>query len=546
MNRRPFRSVAPLVPMLSFVLMLGVSACSSFSPRKPSIVILSPPSASQFREGEQITIQSTATDARGIMRVEFAVDDQVVRMDTPPTPMQTFTVTQTWQATAGPHMITVRAVNTSNVLSDPATIQVSVLGSSVAAAPSLTPSADLGPTTPGACMDDAEFVADVTISDGTVLAARQAFDKIWRVRNTGTCTWGPSYQFTLLSGQVMATTPIGVPVTAPGRTVDVSVPMTAPAAPGTYSSFWRMRNLDGAFFGVTLNVTIRIANGAATTCAGTPNIESITASTTTLTLGQSATLSWGMVSNAESAVIDNNIGGVATPGSIRVAPPATTTYTLTARCGSNTRTAQVTITVNPAPRASPSLTPVPPTPTATATIAPSPTVTASPSATSGVTTITRCFIIAESGEAIKSGDLRLASPLPQAGDDTANNTHRALFSFDIQDIRGKTIDSGTLNINAAATQGNPLSLGPLLAQEVTFTPPVVGTNFAMAGTTIVTINSGPVGTYDIKSPLQAAASASRTRFRIRLQLADQTNNNNIADLFTFTHADDICLNMTYH
>ena len=539
MNRRLFRSVALLM------LSLSLSACSSFSPRKPSIVILSPLSATQFREGEPITIQSTATDARGIMRVEFAVDDQVVRMDAPPTPMQTFTVTQTWQATAGPHMITVRAVNTSNVLSDPATIQVSVLGSSVAAAPSLTPSADLGPTTPGACMDDAEFVADVTISDGTVLAARQAFDKIWRVRNTGTCTWGPSYQFTLLSGQVMATTPIGVPVTAPGRSVDLSVPMTAPTAPGTYSSFWRMRNLDGAFFGVTLNVTIRIANGAATTCAGTPHIESITSSPTTLTAGQSATLSWGLVSNAESAVIDNNIGGVATPGSIRVTPATTTTYTLTARCGANTRTAQVTITVNPAPFASPSLTPVPPTPTATPTIAPSPTVTASPSATTGVTTITRC-IIAESGEAIKSGDLRLASPLPQAGDDTANNTHRALLSFDIQDIRGKTIDSGTLNINATATQGNPLSLSPLLVQEVTFTPPVVGTNFAMAGTTIVSINSGPVGKYDIKSPLQAAASASRTRFQVRLQLADQTNTNNIADLLTFTHAEDTCLNMTYH
>ena len=50
-------------------------------------------------------------------------------------------------------------------------------------------------------------------------------------------------------------------------------------------------------------------------------------------------------SNADNAQIDNGIGGVTTPGSTTVSPTSTTTYTITASCGSTTQTAQVTIYV---------------------------------------------------------------------------------------------------------------------------------------------------------------------------------------------------------
>ncbi|MBI4786304.1 MAG: hypothetical protein HY782_04580 [Chloroflexi bacterium] len=536
-----------------FVLLLGLSACGLFSPRKPAIVILAPPAATEFREGETVSVQSTATDASGITRVELAVDGTVVRTDGPPTPVQQFRVTQTWQATAGQHTITVRAYNAANVGSDPAIVEVAVLGPSFAAAPRLTPDLESTPipsAPPGACTDDAEFVADVTIPDGTVLLARQSFEKIWRVRNTGTCTWTGNYQFTLLSGQVMAITPIGVPATAPGRMADLRVPMTAPLAPGTYSSFWRMRNPGGAFFGVTVNVTIRVANGPAA-CAGAPNIASFAASPATITAGQSATLTWGLVTNAESAVIDNGIGGIATPGNRVVAPTTTTTYTLTARCGTIIRTAQVTITVNPAPTATPTLTPLVPTatPSPTATTTPTtipPTVTATPTATLATKTITRCFIAGESGEAIKSGTARAVSPLPQVGDDAANNTHRAFFSFDIQAIGGKIVDSATLNVSGVATQGNPLALAPLVAQQVAYSPPVTGAAYDLPGTNVFRTNTSPVGAYNVKSELQAAATAGRTRFQLRLQLNGETNSNNTNDLFAWPLAADVCLNITYH
>jgi hypothetical protein len=80
-------------------------------------------------------------------------------------------------------------------------------------------------------------------------------------------------------------------------------------------------------------------------CRGVPSIAFFSASPSSITAGQSATLSWGAVTNADSVEIDHGIGGVATPGSTSVSPATTTTYTLTARCGSNTKTQQVTVTV---------------------------------------------------------------------------------------------------------------------------------------------------------------------------------------------------------
>jgi hypothetical protein len=43
------------------------------------------------------------------------------------------------------------------------------------------------PPTP-AC-DQAQFIKDVTIPDGTVIAPGTSFKKTWRLKNIGTCTW---------------------------------------------------------------------------------------------------------------------------------------------------------------------------------------------------------------------------------------------------------------------------------------------------------------------------------------------------------------------
>jgi hypothetical protein len=85
-----------------------------------------------------------------------------------------------------------------------------------------------------------------------------------------------------------------------------------------------------------------------TGCSGAPNIASFSANPSTISASGSSTLSWGAVTNADSVSIDPDVGGVATPGSVTVSPGGTTTYTLTAHCGSNSLTRQATVTVQAA------------------------------------------------------------------------------------------------------------------------------------------------------------------------------------------------------
>ncbi len=104
---------------------------------------------------------------------------------------------------------------------------------------------------PAAC-DRATFVADVTIPDGATLTAGSSFTKTWRLRNTGTCTWTTGYALVFVSGDQMgAPSTLMLPSSvAPGQTVDLSVPMTAPGVAGHYRGYWKLRNAAGVPFGV--------------------------------------------------------------------------------------------------------------------------------------------------------------------------------------------------------------------------------------------------------------------------------------------------------
>ena len=89
-------------------------------------------------------------------------------------------------------------------------------------------------------------------------------------------------------------------------------------------------------------------------CPGPPVISFFTVSPSTITTGQSSTLSWGAVTNGNtsqlvgSVVINPGLGEVGSPGSRVVSPGSTTTYTLVATGCGGTAQQQVTVTVNPA------------------------------------------------------------------------------------------------------------------------------------------------------------------------------------------------------
>lgn len=128
---------------------------------------------------------------------------------------------------------------------------VTVTGTPPTATPSKTP----GPitvTVPPSTCDKVQYIADVTIPDGTVLQPGAQFTKTWRLKNVGSCAWTKSYQLVYFSGEKMgaASSAAFVQDVAIGATVDISIPMVAPSAAGSYRGYWMFKNASGALFGL--------------------------------------------------------------------------------------------------------------------------------------------------------------------------------------------------------------------------------------------------------------------------------------------------------
>ena len=115
--------------------------------------------------------------------------------------------------------------------------------------------------------DSAAFVGDVTYPDGSSVPLGGAFTKIWRLQNSGTCTWNTSYALVFVTGERFSA-PVAVPMptnVGPGQTVDLAVNLTAPNQSGHYTGYWKLRNSSNVLFGIgtsadsSFYVDIRVA-----------------------------------------------------------------------------------------------------------------------------------------------------------------------------------------------------------------------------------------------------------------------------------------------
>ncbi len=108
--------------------------------------------------------------------------------------------------------------------------------------PSPTP---LQPTLSGPLCDDFVWIADIGVQDGDVMKPGQDFKKIWRVRNTGVCTWDDGYYLKYLGGSLDGYT---YRITdkkdflPPGEVKDYGVNLTAPLKEGEYTDCWQWVN----------------------------------------------------------------------------------------------------------------------------------------------------------------------------------------------------------------------------------------------------------------------------------------------------------------
>jgi len=116
-----------------------------------------------------------------------------------------------------------------------------------------TPTSTLTPIPPPTPLCDAvEFVQDVTLPDDAILKPGTNSTKMWRLKNSGACTWTTAYAVIFDHGDKLGAQdsyPLrgNVP---PGEVVDIEIPITAPEVSGSYQGYWLLRNPAGQKFGL--------------------------------------------------------------------------------------------------------------------------------------------------------------------------------------------------------------------------------------------------------------------------------------------------------
>ncbi len=268
----------------------------SQTPSVPELAVQQPLNGSQARVGEPVLILASASDRKGVSRVEVWINGVLSANITSNSPagQPVLPVQYPWTPTSGGlHNISLKAYNVAGNVSEPANITVGVVDiPRVQPAPSQQPSPTptaaflalatppptntpivlLTPTfTPQSCTNDAAFVADVTVPDNTIFQPGARIDKTWRIRNSGTCPWGPGYRLVFSSGNKMGA-PDSQPVvpTAPGGTTDVTVTMYAPRSYGVHTGVWRMVDPSGQPFGGRFTIVIQIPSPDTPTPVATP------------------------------------------------------------------------------------------------------------------------------------------------------------------------------------------------------------------------------------------------------------------------------------
>jgi len=164
-----------------------------------------------------------------------------------PTPEVTATYTPATPAA------TLEGANTPSSLETPTSILFTPFPSPTTFAPS-TPS--------GPLCDDSLFLGDTTIPDGTKMKPGEQFYKIWRLKNTGVCTWDDGYMLAFAYGDPMGGQSFmitrKIDFAAPGDVKDYGIHFVAPTKPGTYTGCWRMMNDRGYYFGGWVCVSIEV------------------------------------------------------------------------------------------------------------------------------------------------------------------------------------------------------------------------------------------------------------------------------------------------
>ncbi len=208
----------------AFFIIILISACGTNTPPPPTTDV----NAIYTSVGQTVVAELTQTAAANS-----------------PTPETTFTATQnlSTESTAPTSAVEVETIIPTSAAETPNPL----------ASPTIL--AEASPT--DQYCDNAAFVSDISVQDGTEMVPGQSFEKTWLIKNIGTCTWTEGYHAIYGYGEEMNGQARPLPsIVAPNETVEVTVVFTAPIETGEYSCYWRMANTKGASLGGFFSVKI--------------------------------------------------------------------------------------------------------------------------------------------------------------------------------------------------------------------------------------------------------------------------------------------------
>jgi len=255
----------------------------------PTITISTPASGSEFQVGEEVAIQSTASDTEGVVGVELQANGEKIRTDITPDgiPQASFSLIQSWvPSTPGDYTLSVIAYRQDGTTSDPASINVRVVEggptptqqSTVCTARTNTdlnvrsgPSVqypilgvlNLGSSANVSGRDEGAFWWQVQFSGGP---GGFGWISAAYVTLSGDCSNVPFASYGPPPTQAATAAPTEAPTAAPGETPNTPVPtppdlvVTAINMPSTI-----LLPKDGSGTTVTIEVTVKNQGGQAAT-----------------------------------------------------------------------------------------------------------------------------------------------------------------------------------------------------------------------------------------------------------------------------------------
>lgn len=116
--------------------------------------------------------------------------------------------------------------------------------------PTLTP-------TPDTCVNNLDYLSDLTIPDGTFVPYGSTVDKQWLVQNSGTCNWNAGYRLRYVGGALLgAPQELVLYPAKSGAQATIQITFTAPFTDGVYASTWQAFDPNGLPFGDPIYMNI--------------------------------------------------------------------------------------------------------------------------------------------------------------------------------------------------------------------------------------------------------------------------------------------------